>query len=38
MKRKNKKSIKTVDVATILITALMDFLVGLLLLLVDKLT
>lgn len=36
MKRKTKKSNKTVDVATILITALLDLLVGLILLLVDR--
>lgn len=38
MKRKTKKSNKTVDVATILITALVDFIVGLILLLIDRLT
>lgn len=38
MKRKKKKSNKTVDVATILLTALLDLLVGLILILVDKLT
>lgn len=38
MKRKKNKPKKTVDVATILVTALMDLLVGLILLLVDKLT
>ncbi len=38
MKRKKNKSKKTVDVATILVTALMDLLVGLILLIVDKLT
>ena len=38
MKRKTKKSNKTVDVATILVSALLDFLVGLILLLVDRRT
>ena len=38
MNRKKKKPTKTVDVATILVSALMDLIVGLLLLLVDKLT
>lgn len=38
MKRKTKKSNKTVDVATIVITALLDLIVGLILLFVDKLT
>ena len=38
MKRKKKKSNKAVDVATILITALLDLIVGLLILAVDKLT
>lgn len=38
MKRKNKKPKKTVDVTTILLTALMDLLVGLILILIDKLT
>lgn len=38
MKRKTKKSNKTVDVSTILITALLDLIVGLVLLLVDKYT
>lgn len=38
VKRKKKKPTKTVDVATILVSALMDLIVGLLLLLVDKLT
>lgn len=38
MKRKTKKSKKTVDVTTILFTALMDLLVGLILLIVDRLT
>lgn len=38
MKRKKNKSNKTVDVATILVTALLDLLVGLILILVDKLT
>ena len=38
MKRKTKKSKKTVDVATIVITALLDLIVGLILLLVDKRT
>lgn len=38
MKRKKKKPTKTVDVTTILLTALMDLIVGLLLILVDKLT
>ena len=38
MKQKKKKPKKAVDVATILVTALMDLLVGLILLLVDKLT
>lgn len=38
MKRKKKKPTKTVDVGTILLTALMDLLVGLILILVDKLT
>ena len=33
-----EKSKKTVDVATILLTALMDLLVGLVLLLIDRLT
>lgn len=38
MKRKKNKPKKAVDVATILVSALMDLLVGLILLLVDKLT
>ena len=38
MKRKTKKSKKTVAVATIVITALLDLIVGLILLLVDKRT
>jgi hypothetical protein len=38
MKRKKNKPNKTVDVATILLTALLDLLVGLILILVDKLT
>lgn len=38
MKRKKNKSKKTVDVSTILVTAFLDLLVGLILLLVDKLT
>ena len=36
MKRKKKKPKKTVDVGTILITALMDLIVGLILLIADK--
>ena len=38
VKRKTKKPNKTVDVATILLTGLVDLLVGLVLLLIDKLT
>ncbi len=38
MKRKNNKPKKALDVATILATALMDLLVGLILLFIDKLT
>ena len=37
MGRQKKKSKKTVDVATILLTALMDLAIGLVLLIVDKL-
>ncbi len=38
MGRKKKKPNKTADVATILLTALLDLLVGLILLAIDKLT
>ena len=38
MKRKRRKSTKPVDVATILVAGLMDLLVGLILLAIDKLT
>lgn len=38
MKRKKNKPKNTVDVATILLTALLDLFVGLILLIVDKLT
>ena len=38
MKRKTKKTNKTVDVATILLTALLDLVVSLIVLAIDKLT
>lgn len=38
MKRKKKKSNRAPDVATILLSALLDLVVGLILLIVDKLT
>ena len=38
MKRKRKKSTKELDVETIVISAIVDLTVGLILLLVDKLT
>ena len=36
MKRKKKKSTKALDVRTIVVSAIVDFIVGLLLLLIDK--
>ena len=36
MKRKRKKSTKALDVQTIVVSAIVDFIVGLLLLLIDK--
>ena len=38
VKRKTKKSKKTVDVATILLTALLDLIVSLIVLAIDRLT
>ena len=38
MKRKTKKSKKAVDLPTLLVSALLDLIVGLIILLIDRLT